>query len=53
MATITTRKKEFTLVEAGISAAQAKKLVADGTLVIVGTLQTGRRGRPATLYARA
>jgi len=45
-------KKGKTLKEAGVSAAEAKKLVEAGSIVAIGTRQTGQRGRPATVFAK-
>lgn len=53
MTTLKTRKKVFTLAEAGISASVAKRLEAEGVIVRVGTNNNrGVRGRPAVLYSK-
>ena len=52
MTALKTRKKKFTLAEAGISSSVANRLVSEGKLVRSGTVQTGRQGRPAVLYSK-
>jgi len=52
MTALKTRKKEFTLAEAGISSTVANRLVIKGELVEVGVKRTGKRGRPATLFSK-
>lgn len=52
MTALKTRKKEFTLAEAGISSTVAKRLEAEGVIVRVGVKKTATRGRPATLYSK-